>query len=37
MLRVKDLEACLDFESAADESAWIRDFQAWVRERFPAA
>lgn len=34
MLRVKDLEPFLDFELAADESAWIRTFQAWVRERF---
>lgn len=34
MLRVKDLEPFLDFELAADESAWIRKFQAWVRGRF---
>ena len=34
MLRVKDLEAFLDFDLSADESAWIRTFQAWVRERF---
>lgn len=34
MLRVKDLEPFLDFELAADERAWIRTFQAWVRERF---
>lgn len=34
MLRVRDLEPFLDFELAADESAWIRKFQAWVRERF---
>ena len=34
MLRVKDLEAFLDFELAADETAWIRKFRAWVRERF---
>lgn len=36
LLRVKDLEPFLDFELAADESAWIRTFQAWVRERFVA-
>lgn len=35
MLRVKDIEPFLDFELAADESAWIRKFQAWVRERAP--
>ncbi|HEX7380343.1 MAG TPA: Uma2 family endonuclease [Pirellulales bacterium] len=35
MLRVKDLEPFLDFELAADETAWIRGFRAWVRERFP--
>lgn len=34
MLRVKDLEPFLDFELAADETAWIRSFRAWVRERF---
>ncbi|HEX7448523.1 MAG TPA: Uma2 family endonuclease [Pirellulales bacterium] len=34
MLRVKDLEPFLEFEVAADESAWIRSFRAWVRERF---
>ena len=34
MLRVKDLEPFLHFELAADESAWIRKFQTWVRERF---
>lgn len=34
MLRVKDLEQFLDFESAADESAWIRKFRIWVRERY---
>lgn len=34
MLRVKDLEPFLDFELAADETAWIRKFRAWVRERF---
>lgn len=33
-LRVKDLEAFLDFELAADELAWIRKFRAWVRERY---
>ncbi|HEX7377655.1 MAG TPA: Uma2 family endonuclease [Pirellulales bacterium] len=37
MLRVKDPEPFLDFELAADESAWIRVFQAWVRERFVAS
>ena len=34
MLRVKDLESFLDFDLSADESAWIRKFQTWVRERF---
>lgn len=34
MLRVKDLEAFLDFDLSADESAWIRKFQTWVREQF---
>ena len=34
MLRVKDLEPFLDFEPAADETAWICNFRAWVRERF---
>ncbi|HEX5447129.1 MAG TPA: Uma2 family endonuclease [Pirellulales bacterium] len=34
MLKVKDLEPFLEFEVAADESAWIRRFRAWVRERF---
>lgn len=34
MLRVKELEAFLDFNLAADESAWIRQFRAWVRDRF---
>lgn len=34
MLRVKELEAFLDFELAADESDWILKFRAWVRERF---
>jgi len=28
------LEPFLDFELAADETAWIRNFRAWVRERF---
>jgi Uma2 family endonuclease len=36
MLRVKELEPFLDFELSADETAWIRGFRAWVRERFPA-
>lgn len=36
MLRVKDLEPFLDFELAADETAWVRNFRAWVRERFVA-
>lgn len=35
-LRVKDLEPFLDFELAADESAWIHNFRAWVRARFLA-
>ena len=35
-LRVKDLEPFLDFELAADESAWIQNFRAWVRARFLA-
>lgn len=34
MLRVKDLEPFLDLELAADETAWIRNFRDWVRERF---
>ncbi|HQU44254.1 MAG: hypothetical protein B7Z73_11010 [Planctomycetia bacterium 21-64-5] len=34
MLRVKDLEPFLDFERSVDESAWIADFRAWVRQRF---
>lgn len=34
MLRVRDLEPFLEWPSAADESAWIRSFRAWVRERF---
>lgn len=34
MLRVKELEPFLDFELAADESAWIRQFRTWVREHF---
>jgi Uma2 family endonuclease len=34
LLRVKDLAPFLDFELAADETAWIRRFRAWVRERF---
>ena len=33
-LRVKDLEPFLDFASAADESAWRRNFRSWVHERF---
>jgi Uma2 family endonuclease len=32
-LRVKDLEAFLDFEISADETAWIRNFRVWVREQ----
>lgn len=36
MLRVKDLEQFLDFEQASDESAWIKVFRVWVRERFCA-
>jgi Uma2 family endonuclease len=35
-LRVKDLEPFLDFELAADQTAWIRKFRTWVRERFLA-
>lgn len=34
MLRVKDLEPFLDFEVAADESAWNRKFRDWLRQRF---
>lgn len=34
MLRVKDLEAFLDLDLADDESAWIRNFRVWVRQRF---
>lgn len=37
MLRVKDLNRFLDFDLADDETAWIRQFRAWVRERFPQA
>lgn len=37
MLRVKDLEPFLNFELAADETAWIRNFRVWIRQRFPAA
>ena len=37
MLRVKDLEPFLDIESSANETAWIRKFQTWVRERFAAS
>lgn len=33
-LRVKDIEAFIDFEMAADELAWIRKFRTWVRERY---
>jgi Uma2 family endonuclease len=33
-LRVKDLESFLDFQLAADQTAWIRKFRSWVRERF---
>ena len=36
-LRVKELEPFLDFALAADQTAWIRNFRAWVRERFVAA
>lgn len=32
-LRVKDLEQFIDFEQASDESAWIKVFRAWVRDR----
>ena len=35
-LRVKDLEPFLEFELAADQTAWMRKFRAWVRERFAA-
>lgn len=34
MLRVKDLEPFLEFELAADETVWIRNFRAWIRDRF---
>ena len=37
MLRVKDLEPFLDFEVAADESAWNRRFREWVRERLASS
>jgi Uma2 family endonuclease len=33
-LRVRELEPFLDFELASDEAVWIRNFRAWVRERF---
>ncbi|HEX7375498.1 MAG TPA: hypothetical protein VF278_00220 [Pirellulales bacterium] len=36
MLRVKDLEPFLDFQLAANETVWIRQFRSWVRERFAA-
>jgi Uma2 family endonuclease len=36
-LRVKDLEPFLNFELASDETAWIRRFRTWVRERFLAS
>lgn len=36
-LRVKDLEPFLEFNLADDETAWLRRFRAWVRERFPAS
>lgn len=34
MLRVKDLEQFIDFEQASDESAWIKAFRVWARQRF---
>ncbi|HQU42431.1 MAG TPA: Uma2 family endonuclease [Pirellulales bacterium] len=34
MLRVKDLGPFLDFDLAEDETAWLRQFRAWVREEF---
>ena len=34
MLRVKDLERFLHLELADDETAWLRQFRAWVRQRF---
>lgn len=34
MLRVKDLEPFLEFELAADETSWIRDFRLWVCANF---
>lgn len=37
MLRVKDLEPFLEFDFADDETAWIRRFRVWVRERFSAS
>lgn len=33
-LRVKDLDPFVEFERAADDLFWIRDFRNWVRERF---
>lgn len=37
MLRVKELEPFLEYELADDETAWVRRFRAWVRERFPTS
>ncbi|HET6883056.1 MAG TPA: Uma2 family endonuclease [Pirellulales bacterium] len=34
MLRVKDIEPFLNFQLAADETAWILNFRAWIREHF---
>lgn len=35
-VRVKDLEPFIEWPRAADESAWIRSFRDWVRDRFLA-
>ncbi|HJT34032.1 MAG TPA: hypothetical protein VJ783_18445 [Pirellulales bacterium] len=32
--QLRENEPFLEFEVAADESAWGRGFRAWVRERF---
>lgn len=34
MLRIGELEQFVDWELADDESAWIRSFREWVREKF---
>lgn len=36
MLRISELEQFVDPDLADDESAWIRSFREWVRQRFRA-